>query len=412
MEVVYERCCGLDVHKRTVVACAITPGEPRGWRREVQTFGTLTADLLELADWLRARGITHVALESTGVYWQPVYNVLEGEVEILVVNARHLRAVPGRKTDVKDAEWLAELLQHGLVRGSFIPDRPQRELRELTRHRATLVQERVRVAQRLQKVLEGTNLTLGNVASDVLGASGRAMLEALLAGQSDPAALADLAHGRLREKRAELERALVGVVRPHHRFLLAELLAHWDYLDEAIGRVSAELENRLRPFEAEIERLDTIPGINQRVAEVLLAEVGPDVGRFPSARHLASWAGLCPGNHESAGKRLSGKTRRGSPWLRTALIEAAHGAARTKNTYLHALYHRLARRRGIKKALVAVAHTLLTIAYHLLRRQEVYRDLGPAHFDQLDRDAVQRRLVRRLELLGCHVTIEPPPVVA
>lgn len=412
METFYERCAGLDVHKRTVVACRITPDPAGSWRREVRTFGTMTADLQDLADWLEAAGVTQVAMESTGVYWQPVYNLLEERFELLVVNAQHLKAVPGRKTDVKDAEWIAELLQHGLLRGSFVPDRPQRELRELTRHRTTLVRERARIVQRIQKVLEGANIKLASVATDVMGVSSRAMLEALLRGQTDPAVLADLAKGRLREKRPQLERALAGVVRPHQQFLLAEHLGHLDYLEEAIARVSAQVEERLRPFEAEIQLLDTIPGVNRRVAEVLLAEIGTDLVRFPTAQHLASWAGMCPGNDESAGKRRSGRTRKGIPWLRWVLIEAAHGAAHTKGTYLAAQFHRLVPRRGKKKALVALGHTLLVIAYHVLTRKTPYYDLGANYFDERDRSGLERRLVARLERLGNHVVLERLPVAA
>jgi transposase len=412
MQLVYERCAGLDVHKRTVVACRVTPDAAGDWQREVRTFGTMTADLQELADWLEAAGVRQVAMESTGVYWQPVYNLLEGRFELLVVNAQHLKAVPGRKTDVKDAEWIAELLQHGLLRGSFVPDRPQRELRELTRHRATLVRERARIVQRIQKVLEGANIKLASVATDVMGVSSRAMLEALLRGQTDPAVLADLAKGRLREKRPLLERALAGVVRPHQQFLLAEHLGHLDYLEEAIARVSAEVEERLRPFEVEIQLLDTIPGVNRRVAEVLLAEMGTDLSRFPTAQHLASWAGMCPGNDESAGKRRSGRTRKGIPWLRWVLIEAAHGAAHTRGTYLAAQFHRLVPRRGKKKALVALGHTLLVVAYHVLTRKVAYHDLGSNYFDERDRSGLERRLVARLQRLGNRVVLERLPAVA
>lgn len=412
MQTVHERCCGLDVHKRTVVACRIIPNRRGRFTQEVRSFGTMTGELLGLADWLRAGGVTHVAMESTGVYWKPVFNLLEGDFEVLVVNARHLKAVPGRKTDVQDAEWIAQLLQHGLVRGSFVPPAPQRELRELTRHRGALVNERSRVRQRVQKVLEGTNIKLASVASDPLGATGRAILGALVAGKTDPKALAELAEGRLREKRGLLEQALAGVVQPHHQFLLAELLSHLDYLDEAIQRVSREVEKRVSPFEEELVLLDTIPGVNRRIAQILAAEVGMDMTRFPTAAHLASWAGLCPGNNESAGKRKSGKTRKGSKWLRWALVEAAHGAARSKDTYLAAQYHRLVPRRGKKKAIVAVAHSILVSVYHILTRKEPYRDLGPHHFDLRQRGIVQRRLVQRLEHLGYRVSLEPVPVAA
>jgi transposase len=407
MDVVYPRCCGLDLHKRTVVACLLTPG-PRGKpTREVRTFGTMTDDLLELAEWLAAAGCTHVAMESTGSYWKPIWNLLESSFALLLVNAQHIKAVPGRKTDMKDAEWIGTLLRHGLLKASFVPDRPQRELRELTRYRTTLIRERTAAANRLQKTLEGANIKLASVATDILGASGREMLEALVAGSSDAAALAELARGRLREKLPELARALAGHFAAHQRFMVAEQLAHVDYLDEAIARVSAELRERLRPFDAAVERLDAIPGVGRRTAEVLVAEVGTDLARFPTAAHLASWAGLCPGQHESAGKRHSGKTRKGNRWLRAALVGAAQAASRTRDSYLAAQYRRLAARRGRKRAAVAVGHTILVTAYHLLQGDAPYRDLGGRYFDERDRHAVERRCVRRLEALGFRVTLEP-----
>jgi transposase len=407
MEVVYSRCCGLDLHKRTVVACLLTPGPRAKPVKEVRTFGTMTDDLLALADWLTAAGCTHVAMESTGVLWKPIFNLLEGSFELLLVNAHHVKTVPGRKTDVRDSEWLADLLRHGLLRASFVPDRPQRELRELTRYRTTLVRERSAEVNRLQKTLEGANIKLGAVASSLAGRSAREMIEGLLADNPDPARLADLARGRLREKLPELERALTGRVGPHQRFLLAQQLAHIDYLDAAVERVSLEIAERLCPFDGTLTRLETIPGVGRRVAEIVAAELGLEVARFPSAGHLAAWAGLAPGNHESAGKRLSGKTRKGSPWLRTALVEAAQAAARTKGTYLAAQYRRLAPRRGQKRAVVAVAHTILGIIYHLLHEQATYRELGATYFDERERQDVERRLVRRLEALGHTVTLKP-----
>lgn len=409
MELIHERCCGVDVHKKNVVACLITTPRRSGRARvETRTFGTMTADLLELSDWLRLANCTHVAMESTGVYWKPVYNLLEGDFEVLLVNAQHLKQVPGRKTDVRDAQWIAELLRHGLLRGSFIPPAPQRALRELTRYRATLVAERARIVQRLQKVLEEANVKLASVVRDVTGVSARAMLEGLAAEEEvDPGALAELARGRLRGKRAELEAALTGLVQVHHRFLIVEHLRHIDHLDEATERVSEEIAERLRPLEAQVELLDGIPGINRRVAEIILAEIGADMSRFPTAGHLASWAGMCPGNNESGGKRRSGKTRKGSRWLRSALTQAAHGASRTKGTYLSAQYHRLAARRGKKKAIVAVGHSLLVIAYYVLERLEPYQDLGGNYFDEREQQAIERRLVRRLEKLGYEVRLEP-----
>jgi len=407
MDVLYPRCCGLDVHKRTVVACLILTPPSGPAAKTVRTFGTMTSDLLALADWLTSAGCTHVAMESTGVFWRPIYNLLEGLFELLVVNAQHLKAVPGRKTDVRDAEWIADLLRHGLVRASCIPPTPQREVRELTRTRTTLVEERARIVNRIQKVLEDANLKLAAVATDITGLSARAILDALLAGHTDPDALADLARGKLRSKRDQLAQALAGRLRPHHQFLLSEHLAHLDYLDEAIARFGEEIAQRLRPQAAQTALLDTIPGVSQRTAEILLAEIGADMGRFPTARHLASWAGMCPGNHESAGKRRSGKTRKGSRWLRQVLIEAAHAAARTKNTYLSAQYHRLAARRGTKRALVALGHTILVMVYHVLRRGLPYRELGGNSFDERQRQAVEHRLVQRLEQLGYQVTLQP-----
>jgi transposase len=410
MDIVHPRCCGLDIHKKTVVACVIVPGEDGQPRKAVRTFGTMTADLLELSDWLDAQAVTHAAMESTGPYWKPIWNVLEGHLSLVLANAHHIKAVPGRKTDVKDAEWIAELLRHGLIQGSFVPDRDGRELRELTRYRTTLVQERTAVVNRLQKTLEGANIKLASVASDILGKSGREMLDALVAGETDAAALAQLAKGRMQQKRQALEQALTGRMAAHQRFLVAQQLAHIDFLDEAITGASTEIAERLRPLEhTAIERLDTIPGVGRRTAEVIIAEMGADLTRFPTAGHLASWAGMCPGNRESAGKRLSGKTRKGSKWLRTVLIEAAHAAGRSKTTYLGAQYRRLLPRRGKKKAAVAVGHSILVIAYHLLTRATTYTELGPQYFEERERTAVEKRLVRRLEALGNKVTLEPIP---
>jgi transposase len=406
MDVVYERCCGLDVHKTSVVACLLisrSAGEPV---RTVRTFGTMTENLLALADWLAEAGCTHVAMESTGVYWKPLWNLLEDGFELLLVNPRNIKAVPGRKTDVTDAEWIADLLRHGLLRASYVPNRPQRELRELTRYRTSLVRERTAAANRLQKTLEGANIKLASVATDILGTSGREILAALVAGETDGAALAQLAQGRLREKLPQLEQALIGCIGPHQRFLVAEQLAHIDFLEAAIDRVSAEIAERLRPCAEALARLDTIPGIGPYLAEALIAEIGTDMSRFPTAAHLASWAGMCPGNHASAGKRRSGRTRKGNPWLRALLVQAAHAGARKKDTYLGAQYRRLAARRGKSRAAVAVGHAILIIAYHLLRDDTDYHDLGSRYFDERDRRAVERRLVHRLEGLGYKVSLE------
>ncbi len=408
MDMVDERGAGLDVHKQTVVACVMVPGPTGMPHKEVRSFGTMTDALLELADWLAAQDVTHVAMESTGVYWKPVWNLLEDRFHLLLANAQHIKAVPGRKTDVRDAEWIADLLRHGLIAGSFIPDRPHRELRELTRYRTSLVQERSREVNRLQKILEGANSKLASVVKDLTGKSAREMLAGLVAGTSDPSTLAEVARGRMREKLPLLEQALRGRFADHQRFMVAQQFAHLDFLDEAIAQVSAQIAERMRPFEQEaIERLDTIPGVGRRTAEIIIAEVGADLSHFPSAAHLASWAGMCPGNTESAGKRLSGKTRKGSKWLRTALVEAGQAAGRSKKTYLGAQFRRLLTRRGKKKAAVAVGHSILVIAYYLITRQRTYDDLGPEYFEERERTAIERRLVRRLEALGNKVSLEP-----
>jgi transposase len=403
MQVMYERCAGLDVHKKTVVAWVLTPAG-----QETRTFATMTADLLALADWLLACGCTHVAIESTGDYWKPVFNILEGTCEVILVNAQHVKAVPGRKTDVKDAAWLAELLQHGLLRASFIPPVAQRELRDLTRYRSTFIRERVTLINRVQKLLEDANIKLAAVASDIMGVSGRAILAALIAGHTDPHTLAELAKGRLRSKREPLAKALEGRVKPHHRFVLTELLCQIDGLDDTIARFDAQIQEICGSFEEAVGLLDTIPGVARHTAEMLIAEIGTDMSRFPSADHLAAWAGVAPGHHESAGKRASGKTRKGNRFLRTTLVQAAHAAARTKSTYLSAQYRRLATRRGKKRAIMAVAHSILVIAYYMIQRQEPYREAGADFFDRLQPEDTARRLVKRLEHLGYHVTLQNP----
>jgi transposase len=378
-------------------------------QKVTRTFSTMTDELLALLDWLTEVGCTHVAMESTSAYWRPISNLLEDHLTVLVANAYHIKAVPGRKTDVRDAEWIADLLRHGLIRGSFIPSREQRHLRDLTRSRTHLVEERARVTNRLPMVLEDANVKLASVVTDVRGVSARAILEALVAGESDPTTLADLARGRLRAKRELLLRAVVGRFTAHQTFLIAEHLSQLAYLEEAMERVSIEIEQRLQTDHEPIDLLDTAPGIGRRAAEISIAELGTDLGRFPSAKHRASWVGLCPGNAASGGKRLSGKTRKGNRWLRQVLIEIAHVATKTRGTYLAAQYRRIAARRGKKRALVAVAHTVLVIIYHILTRREPYRDLGEAYFDHLERQHVERRLVRRLERLGYAVTLTPAP---
>jgi transposase len=367
----------------------------------------MTDDLLALADWLAAEGVTHVAMESTGVFWKPLFNLLEDRFQLLLVNARDIKQVPGRKTDVKDCEWIADLLRHGLLKASFVPDRPQRELRELVRYRTALVRERTSEVNRIQKTLEGANIKLASVASDPLGLSGRQMLDALVGGSTDTVAMAELARGKMRSKRGLLERALAGRMAAHQRFLLAEQLCHIDALDDSIAHVSGEIAERMRPFADALERLDTIPGIGPRMSEILVAEIGIDMSRFPSAAHLASWAGMCPGNQESAGKRKSGRTRKGNVWLRAALIESAHSLGRGRGTYLAAQYRRLTARRGKKKAAVALGHAILVIVYHLLSRGEVYHDLGVQYFDEGRRERLEHGLVRRLQDLGYKVTLEP-----
>lgn len=407
MESVIRSCAGMDVHKKSVEVC-VRRIEPDG-RLHLQTrsWKTTTAQLEQMAEWLAAQQVTHVAMESTGVFWKPIYNILEGRFEVLLVNAQHLKQVPGRKTDWSDCQWIAQLLQHGLLRSSFVPPREQRELRDLTRHRAQLTAERTRIANRIHKLLEDANLKLAAVATDILGVSGRDMLRALIAGQEDAQELAELARGQLRGKIPELREALQGHLTEHHRYLLGLLWEELSSTENFLARIDARIEELTRPFEAEIERLREIPGLDRRSAEVLLAEIGTNMKVFPSAQHLASWAGLCPGNDRTAGKRRSGRTTKGSIWLRTALVQAAWGASHAKRSYLAAQYRRLAGRRGRKRALVTVAHSLLVIVYHLLQNRSRYADLGPDYLDRLREKHLTRYLVHRLERLGHKVTLEP-----
>ena len=407
MEVIYQRVCGVDVHKKTIAACVRCMLGDGKVREEVRSFGTMTRDILALADWLAQEGVTHVAMESTGSYWKPIYNLLEHRFEVLLVNASHIKQVPGRKTDVKDCQWIAKLLAAGLLRASFVPPKGLRELRDLTRHRTKLTQERAAVINRLQTILEDANIKLGSVATDVMGVSGRAMINAIIDGETDPHKLAELAQRRLREKIPDLRVALEGRVTEHHRFLLKLLLREVDFFAAAIQEVSARIEQISDPFFREaVELLSTTNGIQQRIAENVLAEIGTNMGQFPSDKHLSSWAGMCPGNHESAGKRKSGKTAKANPWLAGALGEAAWAASHTKKTYLSALFRRIAARRGKKRAVVAVGHAILVAIYHMLKRRIRYADLGAEHLDRINPQRVTRYYLKKLEGLGVKVTVE------
>jgi transposase len=412
MQVVYARCAGLDVHKKTVSACIIVCEGEGAKQQQMRVFGTFTSDLLALADWLREAGVTHVAMEATGVYWRPVWAVLEGQFQQMLVNPQHIKAVPGRKTDAKDCEWIADLLQHGLLKGSFVPPTPIQDLRDLTRYRAELRQSQNRVANRIQKFLEQANLKLSSVASNVLGVSGRRILEAIIAGQDRPEQLAKLARGKLKNKIPQLEQALEGRVRDHHRFLLAEYLDEWEALGQRITRLEAEIDKQIRPFEPAAALWQTMPGVDRVTACNMVAELGVDMNPFPTAPHLASWSALCPGNHESAGKRKSGRTRDGNKWLRRSLCQAAWAVTRKKNCYLSAQFRRLAARRGVKRAVMAVAHSMLIIGYHMLKTGRGYQELGGNYLEQINKDQLQRYFVKRLQRLGLKVTVEPVPEAA
>jgi transposase len=436
MRVMYERVAGLDVHKKTVVACRMHVTADKRIEWETRTFGTMTADLLSLHDWLSEWEVQQVALESTADYWKPVFNILEEGFEVVLVNAQHVKKVPGRKTDASDAEWLAELMLHGLLKASFIPPQPQRVLRELTRYRTTLVRERARIVNRVEKLLESTNIKLSSVVTDVMGVSAKAMLTELAAGASDPHALAELAKGRLRKKMTALQAALTGTVAEHQRFILAQQLGHIDFLDEQIEALSQEISRHLegmgRPptdddeaagpsetetdpplsWSAAVELLDTIPGVDQRTAEIILAEVGLDMGQFPTADDLASWAGFAPGNHQSGGKRYSGRTTKGNTPIRAALTQAAWAASRTKDTFFKARYHRLAARRGKKRAIVAIGRSILVSIWHMLARQQPYQDLGADYYDQRRKDTKVSYLTKQLSKLGFVVSLDPAPIAA
>jgi transposase len=407
MQVIYERSCGLDVHKKTVVACVVITLPDGQVKKQVRTFATTTASLLALADWLATFQVSHVAMESSGIYWRPVFNLLEEGRTIILVNAQHMKAVPGRKTDVKDAEWIADLLRHGLLKASFIPPKPTRDLRDLVRYRKTLVQERAQEVNRLQKVLETANIKLSSVVSNVMGKSGQRMVAAMIEGISDPEALAELARGTLRHKLPQLQQALTGQIEAHHRVLLGRIFAHMSFLEDSIQHLQLEIDQRLSPFTEAMQLLLSIPGIQAETRAAILAEIGVEMNRFPSAKHLASWAGVCPGNKQSGGKRLSGKITKGNARLRAALIEVVWNISRMKGNYLSTQYHRLARRLGKLKAAIAVAHSLLVIVYHVLRDKQPYRDLGADYFDSLDKERLTRQALRRLEALGYTVTLTP-----
>jgi transposase len=407
MEVLHPHCAGLDVHKDTVVACVRHMADG-AVRRDVRTFKTTTRDLMALSEWLSAEGCTEIAMEATGIYWKPVWHVLgDGEFELVLANAAHVKNVPGRKTDVNDATWLADLMAHGLIRGSFVPDEQTQEMRNLLRARKQFVRERSSHIQRIQKTLEDANIKLDSALSDVMGLSGRAMIEALIAGENDPDTLAGLAHRRVKAPWQELREALRGRVREHHRFMLRLHLSHIDALDGAVAEIDREVDTHVEPFRTAITILTTIPGVSDLSARVIMAEIGNDMSRFPTDGHLISWAGLCPKNDESAGKRRSTRMRKGAPWLKTTLIQCAWAGARKKGSYLQAQFHRLRSRRGAKKAIGAVAASILTAVYHMLTNGTLYHDLGPDHFDRRAKASQTKRLVIRLQNLGYAVQITP-----
>lgn len=407
IKVAYPNCAGLDVHKKFVTVCRLTVDRQSVVQKELREYSTMTADLQAMADWLAEGSVTHVAMESTGVYWQPINNILEGHFEVFLVNAQAVKRMPGRKTDLKDAEWLATLMQHGLLQRSFIPERQQRELRELARYRLSLVQERSRFANRLQKVLEDTNIKLSAVATDMQGVSAQAMLRALIQGETDPSVLAGMAKGRMRKKQNELARALVGKLTEHHRFMLSQLLDQLDVLDQQIAKIEGRIEEQLAqmpPFQSAVTLLDTLPGVDRQLAIAIVAEIGIDMSRFPSDRHITAWAGVAPGNNETGGKQRSGKTRKGNKYLRRALVLAAWGAVRSRANYLRSMYYRLAAHRGKPRAAMAVGRTILQAAYHMLLRGEPYNELGTDYLDQLDRERTAKRLLKRLDSLGYDIS--------
>jgi transposase len=407
MQVMHARCAGLDVHKKTVVACVLVSRPEGGVEKHTATFGTMTPDLLALSDWLQGLEVTHAAMESTGVYWRPIYQLLEGQFTLLVANAQHIHRMPGRKTDVTDAEWLAELLRHGLIAPSFVPAQPQRDLRELTRHRSNVAGRRAQCINEMHRILESTNLKLSSVATDLTGVSATAMLEHLVAGQTDPEFLAELARGTLRRKIPQLRQALQGVVRAHQQLILGQLLADIAACDEQIQVLHTEIAQRLTKEQEVLERLDEIPGVNRKVAEVIVAELGTDMKRFGCASRAAAWSGMCPANCQSGGRRYRARSRFGNTHLKSALTEAGQAAGRSKDTYLGAQYRRLAARRGSKRAALAVGHSILTISYHLMDRGTRFEELGADYFDRRNPERVKDRLVKRLEKLGYQVSLQP-----
>jgi transposase len=407
MRVMNGRCAGLDVHQKSITACRLI-GEPGAEpKMEKRVFGATTSQLLELSEWLKQQGVTQVAMESTGPYWRPVWAILEGEFDLTLCNAAHIKQVPGRKTDQRDAEWIADLLRHGLLKKSFVPPQPQQDLRELTRYRAQVAGDRSAVSNRIRKLLEGANIKLGSVASEVMGVSGRRMLEAMVEGQTDPLQLADLALGQLKDKRPQLMEALNGRIREHHRTMLRLELAQWKFLDALVKELEGAIEEALRPFGEATELIKTCPGFSQVSAAAVVAEIGPNMEQFGDAEHLGSWAALCPGNHESAGKQYSGRTRSGNPWLKRVLCQVAWAASHTRNTYFAALFRRIAARRGKKRAIVAVAHAILTTIFCLLKNRQTYHDLGSDYFDKLNTDGLKRYCLKKLEAMGHRVILEP-----
>lgn len=410
MEDILERCCGLDVHKSKIVACLMV-GKLNGQvNKIIRTFSTMTGDLLQLKDWLEAEGCTHVAMESTGVYWKPVFNILEGSMEVILANAKHIKNVPGRKSDIQDCEWIAKLVRCGLIEESFIPPRPIRELRDLTRYRKKLVNQATAERNRVQKVLEDANIKLSCATSKVFGASGREIIQALIGGEQTPEEMAQLAKGKLRGKIPELVESLKGYLSEHHRYLLEKSLEHLEFLEGSIEDLEQKISDCLEPYREDCELLQTIPGVKEQTAASLIAEIGNDMSRFPSDAHLSSWAGMSPGTNESAGKRKSGRTTKGDDSLRCTLCEASWAASKTKDTYLSAKFHRIAARRGKKRATIALGHKILVISYHILKERRPYADLGADYFDRLHRKALEASYIKKLQSLGYYVTLEPAPV--